>query len=91
METRQDHCSDRFSMAAGSTVRLADYQPYPFKVATVHLEVQVQKRLVQITSTMAVEPRRAGASEPMLLRGEGLDLVEISRWTALGCQSLSPG
>ena len=78
METRQDHCSDRFSMAAGSTVRLADYQPYPFKVATVHLDVQVQERLVQITSTMAVEPRRAGASEPMLLRGEGLDLVEIS-------------
>lgn len=78
METRQDHCSDRFSMAAGSTVRLADYQPYPFKVATVYLDVQVQERLVQITSTMAVEPRRAGSSEPMLLRGEGLDLVEIS-------------
>ena len=78
METRQDHCSDRFSMAAGSTVRLADYQPYPFKVATVHLDVQVQERLVQITSTMAVEPRRARASEPILLRGGGV--VHVAIW-----------
>lgn len=33
MGRRQDHVSTRFSMATGTTVRLADYQPYPFKVA----------------------------------------------------------
>ena len=65
-------------MAQGSTVRLADYQPYPFKVATVHLDVQVQDQLVQITSTMAVEPQLTSASpEAMVLRGEGLELVGI--------------
>jgi aminopeptidase N len=65
-------------MAQGSTVRLADYQPYPFKVATVHLDVQVQDQLVQITSTMAVEPRlTSGSPEAMVLRGEGLELVGI--------------
>ena len=65
-------------MAQGSTVRLADYQPYPFKVATVHLDVQVQDQLVQITSTMAVEPRlTSGSPEAMVLRGEGLELLGI--------------
>ena len=66
-------------MAAASTVRLADYRPYPFKVATVHLDVQVLEKLVQVSSTMVVEPRVASdPSESMLLRGEGLDLIEIS-------------
>ena len=78
MKRRQDHCSDRFSMAAASTVRLADYQPYPYKVATVHLDVQVQEHLVQVTSTMAMEPCfGVGAPEAIPLRGEGLDLLEI--------------
>ena len=66
-------------MATGSTVRLADYQPYPFKVVTVHLDVDVQEQVVQITSTMAVEPRVASSpSTSMQLRGQGLDLISIS-------------
>ena len=66
-------------MATGSTVRLADYQPYPFKVVTVHLDVDVQEQVVQITSTMAVEPRVASSpSTTMQLRGQGLDLISIS-------------
>ena len=79
MGRRQDHVSTRFSMATGTTVRLADYQPYPFKVATVHLDVEVQEQLVQVTSTMSVEPllTTAGISQPMVLRGEGLDLVDL--------------
>jgi len=66
-------------MATGSTVRLADYQPYPFKVVTVHLDVDVQEQVVQITSTMAVEPRVASSpSTSMQLRGQDLDLITIS-------------
>jgi len=66
-------------MATGSTVRLADYQPYPFNVVTVHLDVDVQEQVVQITSTMAVEPRVASSpSTSMQLRGQGLDLISIS-------------
>ena len=66
-------------MATGSTVRLADYQPYPFNVVTVHLDVDVQEQVVQITSTMAVEPRVASSpSTSMQLRGQDLDLITIS-------------
>ncbi len=65
-------------MAPASTVRLLDYRPYPFAIPSVSLDVVIQDRLVQVTSTMAVEPRASSAdSEAMHLCGVELELLEI--------------
>ena len=75
------------AMAAASTVRLSDYKPFPFVVPNVALDVVVQERLVQVTCRMNLEPQlQAGASQPLVLRGVDLELIEIR----LDDQSLSP-
>ena len=75
------------AMAAASIVRLSDYKPFPFVVPNVALDVVVQERLVQVTCQMNLEPQlQTGASQPLVLRGVDLELIEIR----LDEQSLSP-
>ena len=66
------------AMAAASIVRLSDYKPFPFVVPNVALDVVVQERLVQVTCQMNLEPQlQTGASQPLVLRGVDLELIEI--------------
>ena len=66
-------------MASATTIHLSDYRPYPFAVPSVKLDVMVHDELVQVTCSLTVEPVvSAGVSEPMVLKGVGLDLKEIS-------------
>ena len=66
-------------MASATTIHLSDYRPYPFAVPSVKLDVVVLDHVVQVTSSLAVEPVvTGGVSHPMVLKGVGLDLQQIS-------------
>ncbi|MCP9801830.1 aminopeptidase N [Synechococcus sp. RedBA-s] len=63
-----------------SVVRLADYRPYPYRLERTDLTVRLLGEEALVESTLHLVPLGAGAggSEPLLLRGEGLELLSLS-------------
>jgi len=63
-----------------SVVRLADYRPYPYRLERTDLTVRLLGEEALVESTLQLVPLGAGAgsSEPLLLRGEGLELLSLS-------------
>ncbi|NMD07814.1 MAG: aminopeptidase N, partial [Phyllobacteriaceae bacterium] len=57
------------------TIYLKDYQPAPQAIRHVKLLVDLHPTATCIVSEMQVEPR---ASAPMVLHGEGLELVSVA-------------
>jgi aminopeptidase N len=63
-----------------SVVRLADYRPYPYRLERTDLTVRLLGEEALVESTLQLVPLGAGggSSEPLLLRGEGLELLSLS-------------
>ena len=62
------------------TIYLKDYTPYPFKLSTVHLRVELDPQQTQVTSRLAFRrnPEGRDQSAPLELNGEHLQLTGIS-------------
>ena len=59
--------------------RLCDYQPFPFLIPRVQLNVVVdQPDSVQVTADLQLEPVDREASIPLVLRGVDLELISIT-------------
>ncbi|HRY22727.1 MAG TPA: aminopeptidase N [Geminicoccaceae bacterium] len=59
------------------TVRLADYAPPAFSTVRVELDFDLEPDRTTVTARQSFA-RRAGASAPLVLDGEGLELVRIA-------------
>lgn len=68
-------------MSGEPTVQ-AVYQPFPFEVPHVSLDVSIQPGTTQVTSTVQYVPQQAGpkcsTSQELHLRGEDIELVKLS-------------
>jgi len=54
-------------------IRLADYTPFPFRLASVALTFRLAPSATRVIAALAFEPQREGA--PLVLDGEGLRLI----------------
>jgi len=61
-----------------SGIRLSDYRPYPFRIPTIDLDVQIGEREVQVTSRLRLEPVPDRQPRDLELRGVDLQLLSIS-------------
>jgi len=68
-----------------ASVRLEDYQPVPYKIPKIELNVDIQQNDVVVTAELHFEPLLQ-FSEPLRLQGVDLDLISI----ALDGQALGP-
>lgn len=66
----------RSAQAAPVLTRLADYQPYPFQVADVHLTFELDPAATRVTQ-QAVLTRKSPASDPLELFGLNLELISL--------------
>jgi len=65
-------------MTTAPTVHLSDYRPFPFDLPRVNLDVQVLGERVQVTSTLAFEPKSSlGAEDALQLQGVDLELLGL--------------
>jgi aminopeptidase N len=74
--------------AAPQVINLKDYTPPAFLIETVALDVDVQPAQVMVHATlkMARNPARGANTEPLVLDGEGLELVSV----AIDSRALAP-
>ncbi|CAK6690824.1 aminopeptidase N [Synechococcus sp. CBW1107] len=63
-----------------SVVRLADYRPFPYRLERTDLTVRLLGEEALVESTLLFVPLAADGdgSEPLVLRGEGLELLSLS-------------
>ena len=60
-----------------STISRLDYQPFPYRLPTVRLNLELSAALTRITSVMEFE-RTGPESVPLILNGQDLDLESVS-------------
>jgi aminopeptidase N len=58
-------------------VRLADYRPPDWLVDTVHLDVALHPTETRVRARLAVRPNPAAPAAPLVLEGDGLNLVSL--------------
>ena len=68
-------------------IRLADYQPPPWRVRHARLEFDLDPAATTVTATLALEPDPDRPVQPLRLDGEELELLEI----AIDGRPLAPG
>jgi aminopeptidase N len=74
------------------TIHLKDYEPTPYIIESVALDVRLAPEAAEISSRLAIRPRAAKAG-PMVLDGEDLRLVSVAidgRTLNAGDYALSP-
>ncbi len=60
-------------------IRLQDYRPPEWLVDTVHLDVSLHPTASRVRARLALRPNRAtGAPAPLVLDGDGLNLVSVA-------------
>lgn len=59
-------------------IRLADYQPPPWRVRHAALEFDLDPDATTVTATLALEPDPSRPVQPLRLDGEELELLEIA-------------
>ncbi len=64
-------------MDANRVVKLEDYQPFPFRIPFINLEVIIKEERVLVSNLMRVEPFQK-SNNPLILQGINLELVEVS-------------
>src|SRR5215213_3627357 len=61
------------------SVRLKDYRPPDWLVETVHLDILLHPTATKVRSSLQLKPNPAtGAPAPLVLDGDGLNLVSVS-------------
>lgn len=69
------------------TIRLSDYQAPDWLVDTVHLDVDLHPTATKVRTVLALRPNPDTAPAPLVLEGDGLSLVSLTRDGV----SLTPG
>jgi aminopeptidase N len=59
------------------SIRLKDYRPPDWLVATVSLDVTLHPAAARIRATLALKPNPKSASAPLILNGDGLSLISL--------------
>src|SRR5690606_41547049 len=60
-----------------TTLFRSDYQPFPFRLSNVELELDLDAALTRVTSHLVFE-RVASTSVPLVLNGQDLDLISVA-------------
>lgn len=60
-------------------IRLSDYQAPDWLVDTVHLDVDLHSTATKVRAVLALRPNPAAAPAPLVLEGDGLSLVSLTR------------
>ncbi len=68
------------------TISRHDYQPFPYRLPSVHLRFELDPVLTRVTSTLQFE-RVGEASVPLILNGQELGLESV----AIDCRKLAVG
>ncbi|MEZ5856329.1 MAG: aminopeptidase N [Hyphomicrobiaceae bacterium] len=65
---------------APKTIFLKDYKPSAYLIDTVHLDISLQATATRVKSRLAMRPnpKREGRRGPLVLDGEGLELVSVT-------------
>src|SRR5438270_9739887 len=59
-------------------IRLEDYQPPPWLVETVELDVSLDQTATRVRTTLKLKPNpKASAPSPLVLDGDGLSLTGL--------------
>lgn len=61
------------------TIRLSDYQAPDWLVDTVHLDVDLHPTATRVRAVLALRPNPDTAPAPLVLEGDGLSLVSLTR------------
>ena len=61
------------------TIRLKDYTPAPFAIDSVELDIRLEPEKTKVMSRLKLRPNPKSnvVGEPLVLNGQGLDLVEV--------------
>ncbi|MEW6593644.1 MAG: aminopeptidase N [Thermodesulfobacteriota bacterium] len=65
-------------MTSHATIHLKDYRPPAFGIPSVHLRVALHDDHALVTSTLDLQRRQPGTSEPLILMGQELELVGLT-------------